>query len=71
VIAVHLASPSTGVSVQIAQLDVPVNKIGVWEGWTALMPGDQLCLVGPALISVWAAGAELPGVSSNALSELW
>jgi hypothetical protein len=61
-VAVRLNSADGLVRAYLRSEQLAANAIDTWDGWTALMPGDQLIVDGAAGIHVWAAGAELPGV---------
>lgn len=65
-----LDSADGQVTVILLHADLAIGGFTSWEGWTALNPGDQVQVVCNAGVSVWLAGAELPGTSetSNAIS---
>lgn len=61
-VIIQLQSAVGGISARLPTFTLVSGTADTWEGWTALMPGDQLLVFADqASIHVWAAGAELPG----------
>lgn len=62
-VVIQLNSASGQIYARLPTLEVPAADAAIWEGWTALGPGDQLYAQSSSSnCHVWAAGAELPGV---------
>lgn len=58
---VRFAAPN-GVYAWLPPVELEPSGHDLWQGWTTLMPGDQLQLYGnQGGIHIWANGAELPG----------
>ena len=61
-VTLRIQSPNSPVSAYFPPKEIPANGIDLWEGWTALNPGDQLQVTTTAAgCHVVAVGASLPG----------